>query len=114
MYGGSIVGGLDPQRAYVAAQNAGMLGEKVAVSREVPDQMERLDKAVCYAEESLRELVSRLEYVLRPSAPEVTANQCSTTPGGPMTPHGGHLFHLGTRVGDLGQRMQDVLRRLEV
>jgi hypothetical protein len=85
----------------------------VAVSREVPEQMERLDKALQFAQESLQELIARLDPITRPNPPETCANAAGVS-AGPCTQHGGQLWGFGSRAGNLGERIQDLLRRLEV
>jgi hypothetical protein len=97
----------------VLAQDCVKLASEPPRNREVPEQTERLEKAISFAQDSMNELVARLEYVTRPTGPE-PANGCQTVAAGPSTAYGGHLSSLGYRVNALGERIQDLLRRLEV
>jgi hypothetical protein len=97
-----------------AYQQAEKCPASAPASREVPEQMERLDKALYFAQESLQELLARLDPLTRPNAPETTANGCGVAPSPVATSYGGQLFGFGSRAGNLGERIQDLLRRLEV
>lgn len=79
---------------------------------EVPEKIDQLDKALAYVEESLKELQSRLGGVMRSAPPESAGT--NKIEGGPATAYGGMLHGLGTRAERIGDRMRDILQRLEL
>lgn len=81
---------------------------------EIPHQSQRLDKALAYVDESLRELLTRIECVVRPRAPEPAMQGAQIGPVGPSTGFGMELGGYAKRAEELGERIQDYLRRLEV
>jgi hypothetical protein len=80
---------------------------------ELAEQVNRLEKALCFAEESLSELGARLSGVLRPPAPEPVAAGNQLTAVGPSTHYGGQVHDFVRRTNNVGERAQDLLRRLE-
>lgn len=94
--------------AAAMAQDAGKAVPELQV------QVERLSKALSFAEESLAELANRLDGVTRPQAPEpapTTGNQLAAV--GPSTRYGTVVHEFAFRTNRLGERLQDLLRRLE-
>jgi hypothetical protein len=92
------------------AQDACKLGAEPRQA-ELPAQMERINKSLAYAEESLRELLSRMEPTMRPQPPEPTGQGAMVSVA---TGYGIELHGFGTRIATLADRIQDALRRLEL
>lgn len=84
---------------------------------QVPAQLERLGKAVEMASHSLHELCNRLDgKVARGSDPQpagTTAGDGSISRG-PSTMFGQEVLGCASRVESMADRIQDMLRRLEV
>ena len=100
----------------MAGRNGAMIGLKEQEPRqaEVPAQLQKLEKALAYCEDSVRELLNRLEPLVRPMTPEPATSGNQLTAVGPSTNIGAELQQIGGRTYLLAERVQDVLRRLEV
>lgn len=102
--------------AYRGETNSGIAGAAGERSLEVPAELSRLEKAVEFATGSLAELCSRLEgKVARGSDPQPAQTTGSGLVSvGPSTMFGQEVRGNSSRIEGLGERIQDLLRRLEV
>lgn len=106
------------RESHCLEQGAYNTGVAIAGKREgeIPNHMARLEKSLCYAEESFNELFNRLASVTRVPPPQVASD--GKTPQGvhevPQTSHGEHIAVNTRRAHALGDRIQDLLRHLEV
>lgn len=100
---------------YVGNAKIGDMPSPTDPGQRVPELIEqalRMEKALTFAEDSLRELDSRLCAVLRPQPPET--NGAVGQIAGPSTHYGQQMCAFGSRAGLIGERIQDMLRRLEI
>lgn len=97
-----------------AMLGGGQQSAQEARQAEIPAQAGRLDRALSVHEDTVRELLNRLETLVRPPVPEPTTAGNQIAPAPPMTAVGMQLHEFGNRLGNLTDRLQDVLRRLEV
>jgi hypothetical protein len=99
--------------AALGATNA--IGAADACKREVdiPLQMVRLSSALDHAQDTVNELANRMEPLVRPSPPETAGND-KVGHAIPSTQLGGELYGYALRVSKLTDRLQDLLRRLEL
>ena len=110
-------GGIDPAQDMRASGGrligAASAGEKRQL--EVPGELERLTKSVEYADHSLNELFSRLEGRVTSQsvpAPAEARNQIAAV--GPSSWCGQQIRDNANRVGGMGERIQELMSRLEV
>jgi hypothetical protein len=95
--------------AALAGNMASVEGKRVP---EVVEQIQRLEKSLAFVDESTRELMGRLQTITRPPGPETPPQAIG--PAGPSTELAAQLHTAQRRASDIGDRLQDVLRRLEL
>jgi hypothetical protein len=81
---------------------------------ELPAQVDNLERGINYLEESLNELSNRLEGVVRPVVPEPASGTQQMQAVPPSSGYASTIHGQAGRVTRLTDRMQDLLRRLEV
>ena len=98
------------------AQMAGSIGGEATPKRmpELPAQVDNLERGINFVEESLNELAARIEGVLRPAMPEPAGSAQQIQPAPPSSGYASTIHGQAGRVTRLGDRLQDMLRRLEV
>lgn len=93
------------------ASNAKAEGE--VCRPEIQQQFDRMERSLDYVEDAIGQLAQRLGCVMRPPAPESAAAQgIGLAP--PSTPYGAHLHEFVSRADSIGERVLDLLNRLEV
>lgn len=78
---------------------------------ELPEQLSRLARSVDYLLDSMNALDARLSPVMQPSPPQAVGN---TATAGPTTSYANAVHEQSQRIMNLGERMSEWLRRLEV
>lgn len=99
-----------------ASAKSAYIGGTVEPQREaeLPKEFERLNKALGFVDHSLNELFQRLEgKVVRPPVPSPAGAEKLASVG-PSTGYGQEIHGYSRRADDIGERIQDLLRRLEV
>ncbi|MCK5613239.1 hypothetical protein KAR91_65810 [Candidatus Pacearchaeota archaeon] len=81
-------------------------------SHEIPEEMERISKGVESIAEVLHELETRLELILTPANLEVDTAEESLHES--RTKMGTELYRIGRSVTILGNRITDIISRLEI
>jgi hypothetical protein len=81
---------------------------------ELPAELEKMAKVIEFLDHGLNELSQRMEgKVLRPSVPEpAPGNQIAAV--GPSTFYGQELHSSNRRINNMAERIQDLIRRLEI
>ena len=81
---------------------------------ELQAELTKMAKAVEFAHHSLNELHSRLDgKIMRPSMPEPISERAGIASVGPSTGYAQDICGYSMQVHSLGERIQDMLRRLE-
>lgn len=83
-------------------------------SAELPAAVEMMERGLCYLEESVSELAARLMGVLQPPVPEPASPEQIRGGGTPASGYASTIHAQGMRLAVLRERVQDLLRRLEV
>jgi hypothetical protein len=102
----------DYRGAMLGGSAAGMEAKRMP---EVLHELDRLEKALTALDGTAREMQARLEGITRPPEPmpaTTAANQIG--PVGPSTGVGMRVHHFAEQVDEVTDRLQNVLRRLEV
>lgn len=100
------------ERSYMGT--AGSLAGVAPRAPEIPTHMERLEKSMAYALDSFNELAARLSSVTRPASPDVGKETNGSLHDVPGTQHGEWIAANTRNLHALGDRIQDLLRRIEV
>lgn len=96
----------------VVAKDA-MLSESIKRIPELPAAMDNMERAANFLHDSINELSARLDGVLRPATPEPTnPQQIGIAP--PSSGYASTIHGQAARVTMIAERVQDLLRRLEV
>ena len=99
--------------AKIADSAMNRLGGDPVRRPEMSIQMDKLGTALGYAEDSLNELEKRLEGVLRPLIPEGKGDS-QLTAAPPLSSYAQGIAGQAARAGGIGERIQSLIRRLEV